>query len=186
MKGPRRSSNVRDNRNPFMLLNPLITLPTPTNSVQVSTPETRNMARKQDRPTVGDAAFDRKYGFKTGMDRAAEADRMAERYRRGQASPGMYPAGWQPGDAWTTARRDAPASMTRRNRPTPSDAMDAARRRGIERPAYFDAETQRAQETFNRIVQEEQKAFEKGKELARSKMARDMLKGMRGPGGQKM
>lgn len=161
--------------------------PTPGDMSVNEIMQNRRNAAKQNKPGPADVAFAKRNPFLSGMDKAAQQDSMVGQYRRQQTwQRGNLPTNvYSPddGDAWTTRKTDAPAGMTKRDRPTSRDAMTHARKRGLENAGYFSPEVQRAQELYRRQAEQEAKSWQEGLDLAR-KVTKHMA-GKRGPGGTK-
>lgn len=110
-------------------------------------------------------------GFLQGMDRAAAVDSMRSRFMQGQ-QPEATQGGWTSGDALTTRTQAAPAGMTRRDRPTRSDAIDAKRKRALSTEAIPTPQQQRMDEHVRKTVEDAAAAFERGLAAAQNKQKR--------------
>lgn len=180
-KGLKPKLPMQDQTNPFMRLTPLIP-PPPEYQAPLGrgSPESRSRATRQDKPTKADADFERRHGFKAGMDKALGQARIAEKFRRSHQFHGVNMNNWGiPGDANTTRKDPRPAFGTRRDKPTAGDAMDHMRQKGIQRPAYPTPEVQLGLERARQRMIEEAEAFERGKAARASKAAKSILEHMR-------
>lgn len=171
LKPRKANARISDARNPFLLLKPLVTpQPNPQYDTPMTlpNPEARQAARKQDKPTAADAAFEAKYGFKRGMDEAKKSDAVRGKYLQSQQRQGYNPNEWTPDDVWTARKDPRVAGATKQPRVGPADAMASKRAKGL-RPIYNAPDQQRLLEEIRRRALVEQRSFEKGLELARSK-----------------
>jgi len=177
----RLSENVDDRQGAFHRLKNLIFgLPKEAFDAQRFPPLAEypdpNQGMKQDRVTPGNAAWDRQYPFKQGMESAQKSARTRTRYM-GSFEPGLYERDkneWRAGEAWTTRKQDAPAGMSKRDKPTASDAMDHVKKKAWQ-TYYPTATKQRQLELERRRAMEQAANWEKGVGAAQ-KAAKQMMK----------
>ncbi len=158
--------NVKNRINPFWDMTRMMV--PERNYAGIPDPDPQGRTVRQSRVQPGSAGFVRNNPFLPGMDKALEQDRMANKYKRSQRPPRDTSNEYTPDDAWTTRKSPRVAGATKTARPTPGDAMDNIRKKGLNPQGYFSPEMQKMIELDRRRQIEDATAFEKGLDLAKT------------------